>query len=167
MTEAGRISGFTLIELITVIAILGVLSAVAAPRYVDLRGSAHQAVVAGTAGAFAAAIQLANLGCIARNFRNLDNMPGLGTGNVDFNANCYPSSTNGNNGNVNNNRCLQVWNGILTGAPTISTPLNDTTDYRSQVLSTNVCTFTYRKDTATVRRFTYNATTGAIVVTNP
>lgn len=48
-------SGFTLIELVMVIAILGVLSAVALPRFVDLRNEASVAAVAGVVGAINAA----------------------------------------------------------------------------------------------------------------
>lgn len=48
-------NGFTLIELVVVIVILGILAAVAVPRFVDLQSEANTAAVQGVAGAISSA----------------------------------------------------------------------------------------------------------------
>lgn len=60
MRMINKQAGFTLIELIMVIVILGVLSAFALPRFADLGGQARAATINGAAGSMKAAANIAH-----------------------------------------------------------------------------------------------------------
>lgn len=65
-----RQSGFTLIELVVVIVILGILAATAAPKFMNLQGDARVSALSGLSGAVKSAINLSYSKAILKGVEN-------------------------------------------------------------------------------------------------
>ena len=156
--------GFTLIELVTVIVILGLLAAFALPRFANVTDQAHDASVEGVKGALASGVAIVHAQWVANGQPTADpqrdNIIGFGRGDIDVSSNGWPTASNGsNNPSMDATRCIEVWNGVLqAGAPIVNT--NGPADYRVAAPGGN-CVYTYNKDNSG-SNIIYDADTGEV-----
>ena len=160
-------SGFTLIELIIVIVLIGVLSVVALPKFIDFSGDASQATFRSTASAFKSGVEFIHLKWqVAGNNQAQQDFipiadPGVG-GDLSVNANGFPADTRGTSLTLNSdNDCLDVWRAVLNTRDA-SVATNDSALYEAQYNNNFTCTYSLVSNpTLTVD---YDSTNGDVTI---
>ena len=179
-----RQKGFTIIELIVVILLLGILTATALPRFLDVTDEAHQAVIDAVIGGLATGNALFRAQWIA------EGQPASTVAITAFNSlkassTGRPISVTGTTGALaDNTDCLEVFTGLLQeGRPSVAEDTAETTsaaaidqanitaagsvDFLSQWTATNVCTYAYIGQYTSIADndipvIEYDASTGAV-----
>lgn len=132
-------AGFTLIELIMVIVILGILSAFALPRFADLGGEARVSSIQAASGAVRSAANIAHAQWLAQG--STGNVTLEGT-TITMATSGYPNAASAGTGGTGN--------GIVEAAQLSSTDytLAETGGVLTVTLGT--CNFTYTESTGAV-----------------
>lgn len=115
--KAKQQKGFTIIELIVVILLLGILAATALPRFLDVTDEAHEAVVDGLIGGLNTGSALFRATWVAQGESVTEDVDGFGLGTLFANSNGYPVGTT-TSANMTATSCEAIYNGLLqSGRP--------------------------------------------------
>lgn len=153
---------FTLLELLVVIAVIGVLAALALPRFMAIADDAQEAAVQATAGALSAGVIMVRGQWELNRARGQSSgsgpVTGFGTGNVIASATGWPLGTH-NTGNAE--ACTEIWKNVMQGTiPSVATT-GATADYLAIYVDMQ-CRYRYQRSGR--HEIRYDTASGAVEV---
>lgn len=164
--------GFTLIELVVVIVVLGVLVATAAPKFINLTGSALTAKVEANAGVLRSAVKLANMKWRALgspssfSLRNDIQLYGSNSsGQIDINTQGYPAQSFPGSDVIistdNDDDCLSLWQALIENGNT-NAAFDDSAEFIVNYESDGSCSYKLTVDQN--YGFSYFPTQGQVII---
>jgi len=153
-------NGFTLIELITVIVLLGILGVTALGKFQDLSSSAHSAAVEGVKAQFNAGVNMLHYKWLVEG--GTANANDVGTSTIDVNTNGWPVATDDSDTLATRDHCWEIWNSVMSYAPKIEVSVSTGAEFTANVDVTNqLCGYYYRKSNPLIA-FYYRTLTGEV-----
>lgn len=156
--------GFTIIELVIVIVLIGVLSAVALPKFANLTTKARQASASSVAGNLSSAVSIAHAQWVASGNPTSITLEGqlIYMSPVVAGVGGWPEDTvAAGSGVATAAKCLNIWNNILISPPQAGTTCVAPCQYLVTAV-TPLCKYQDQQGTG-ANIITYNINTGAIV----
>ncbi|OIQ24850.1 prepilin-type N-terminal cleavage/methylation domain-containing protein [uncultured Vibrio sp.] len=184
-------TGFSLVELVVVIVVVGLLAVAALPRFLDVTDEAKKASIEGVAGGYATGVLSARAQweaearpseTISNEKYNTVNYDGVDfwltrsktSANVETGfRDGYPFSLNEGNGAfpsaLTDQHCIDLMDNLLQNPPKVDTVANAATDsnvkYSAQANDTDyTCTYV-QQEGGTAHEFVYEIETGRVTVT--
>jgi len=172
--------GFTLIELVIVIVLLGILASVALPRFLDIAGDAHNASVSGTSGAMASAVNIAHAKWLASGqpttsppIAGIDFL-NSGHANVGFNEQGWPEAANEGKEDLRPNEvlagggndnliCSQIMKNLLSSSSVTFGAGESCSENYCSTFKEPDCIYTYQKNKDIARIIIYSTNTGTVL----
>ncbi|CAH0526870.1 prepilin-type N-terminal cleavage/methylation domain-containing protein [Vibrio hippocampi] len=170
--------GFTLVELVVVIVVLGLLAVAALPRFINVTDQAKEASIEGVAGGFATAVLSARAqweaegrptnddGDYVVDYDGTEFRLTKSTTDNGFVREGYPTGLQGISGgqgeSVTDAGCVDLMEELLQNPPSVTNGTVNDEKYFAEAETSTTCTYTQQEGKE--HSFTYDVTTGSVTV---
>lgn len=164
-------SGFTLIELVMVIALMAILAVVALPRMMNNYENAHYSTVAASGGALATSVMLLRSQWVSNGADGeVDGVEGFGNNDIATSLSGWPSDAQKGIQSEHTteladdaNRCVRLWESLLvTHGLTVSITQEPNISYLASTKDNSICVYTYLESEFN-SRIEYDLLTGTVL----